>query len=320
MRTKSAALAACILLAACDGNPFAAGDAAAPTTPTDPATPPTDETPVTDAGIPTALANDLESVTYDPVAKTLFVTMKGLDGTPKATQYTRDSLAEAGMPPGFEVYRKQEDPLDRLFLGVVKNSFDGTTRAAVVADGGQFNRYFSGAYYERDGDFTPPTIGDGPGEGQVSYAGDYAGLNNYSGPRPTLPPGSDPSLQMAGPGRVTGKVFLNANFSDMQVNGVIYNRTLLNPGTFNPLDDVVLVVTDIDAAGTFLGSAEIEVEESIGSYGGTFGGIDAASVAGVIAIEGFDDDLDFEAETGVFVLTQCGKSGEDVALCAGTAP
>ncbi len=325
MRKQLTVLAVVAGLVACDGNPF---ETPPEETTTDPGTTTPDPDPnapeVTEAGIPIILANNLQSVTYDPVAKTLSVQILGLDSTPTSVAYSRNLAAEAGLPAGYEAYSIQEDALDRLFLGVARESADGSVRAAAVSDGGQFNRFFSGGFYERDGAFTPPTIGDGPGTGQVSYAGDYVGLDNYSGPVPPLPPGADPSLQMQGPGRVTGEVFINANFDDMLVNGSVFNRARLDNPLLPLLTDLVLVSTDISTEGTFLGIVEtldgIDFVK-VGDYGGIFGGADAAALGGVLKIDAYDSDLSpLISETGVFVLTQCGQPGEDVALCTGTAP
>ena len=321
MRKHIAVLAVAVALAACDGNPFLVADDGAETPdPPDPGTGP--ET--TEAGVPVVLAKNLNSVTYDPVAQTLTVELSGIDGTPVPVAYARNLAAEAGLPPGYEAYSIQEDALDRLFVGVARESADGSVRGVVVSDGGQFNRFFAGGFFERDGGFSPPAVGAGPGAGQVSYAGSYVGLDNYSGPLPPLPPGTDPALQMQGPGRVTGDVFINANFADMLVNGAVYNRVRLDNAALPALTDLVLVATDINTEGGFIGTVETldggNVSE-VGTYGGIFGGADAAGLAGVLVIDSFDADLSQEiSETGQHVLTQCGKPGEDVTLCAGTAP
>lgn len=310
MRKSMTALAAVFVFTACDGNPFL--------TETEPTTDPT--TPDTSSVVPETLANNLTTLSYDEGAGTVTVSITGLDTTPIEATYTRNAAAEAGLPAGYQAYSIQEDPLDRLFVALVSESNDGTVRAGAVADGGQFNRFFSGAHYERDGDFDPPDIGNGPGEGQVSYAGSYVGLDNWSGPRPTLPPGTDPSIQMAGPGRVTGQVFINANFADMQLNGSIFNRQAIDLGF--ALDTIVLLPAPIADDGTFFGDIELDgvVDNDIGDYGGIFGGVDASSLGGTLVITNYTDLLETESETGIFVLTQCGMAGEDAALCAGTAP
>ena len=318
MRKSMVALAAVALFTACDGNPFSTADTASSTTST---------TTTTASTIPATISNNLSTFTYDPVAQTVSVAISGLDSTPTSVAYTRNLAAEAGLPAGYEAYSIQEDALDRLFVAVARQSADGSVRAGVASDGGQFNRFFSGAHYERTGDFTPPTIGTGPGAGQVSYAGGYVGLDNWSGPNPTLPAGADPSLQMSGPGRVTGNVFINANFSDMQLNGSVFNRraidlvTVANP-TGTPLANLILIPGSIGADGTFSGDIELQsgTITDIGDYAGIFGGTDAASLGGALVVTNFLDGIDTESETGIFVLTQCGMTGADAVLCAGPAP
>ncbi|MAQ82978.1 MAG: hypothetical protein CMH12_07085 [Maritimibacter sp.] len=313
MRKPVAALAVLCLLAACEGNPLAVDETEDVIDDGE-----VEEEETNGAGIPIALSNNLDGVIYDPSARTLMVSIRGLDGTPEEVEFEYNSAATAGLPSGHFAFTKQEDALDRFFTGVAKEANDGDTRAAVVSDGGQFNRFFWGGHYERDGDFDPPSVGDGPGEGQVSYAGDYVGLDNYTGPIP--PQSTDPVLQPQAPGRVVGDAFINVNFQDMLVNGAIFNRYAIDNPTLPELRDVIMIVTDIEADGTFLGELENTAGETItGNYGGIFGGNNSSSVAGLI---GFipDPDRPRSWETGMFVLTQCGISGEDAALCAETAP
>ena len=194
-------------------------------------------------------------------------------------------------------------------------------RSGVIGDGGQFNRVLQGVYYERDGDFDAPDIGTGPAAGQVSYAGNYAGLTNIGSTIPT--PGVDPSLWPSEPVRISGEIFLNANFSDMAVNGAIYNRQLL-PATPADLPDLALIITDIGTDGSFSGDVEYvgDINNTIGTYAGIFGGTDAASVGGGINLEEFDNDLlamDNELESGFFVLTQCGQPGAP-PVCTNVVP
>lgn len=335
MRNTVAALAVLCLLAGCDGNPLVAGLTADDgttddgttddgttgddTTTTDDGTTDDDATTTAD-GVALTVARNLESIVYDPVAETLFVTVESIDGTPVSAEYTRNAAAEAALPAGYQAYSLQEDALDRFFLAVVKQSTDGSVIGAAVADGGQFNYEFSGGWYQRTGEFTPPEIGTGPGQGQVSYAGDYVGLDDWTGIVPTIPGTADPSTQPRGPGRVTGQVFINANFADMSLNGSIFNRNAIDSAI--ALDTLVLAVNTINADGTFTGNVEPfgETGNDIGDYAGVFGGVDAASVGIAILIENYTDLVENETETGIMVLTQCGKTGEDATLCAGTAP
>ncbi len=312
MRNSVAALAVLSLLAACDGNPLVKPEEE------DVIEEPDEGEEVADPTIvPDSVAGNLKAISYDAAAKRLFVTISGIDGTPEAAEYFRNSRAEAGLPAGFEVYTLQEDPLDRFFAGVIKESGDGTVRAATVSDGGQFGYFFGGTWFERDGEFDKPDIGNGPGQGQVSYAGDYVGLDNYSGPVPDLPAGTDPAIQMQYPGRVLGDVFVNVNFSDMLLSGVIFNREALDNPSIG-LSNVIISPTTITEDGTFLGDVQIGTDD-VGDIAGLFGGMDSAYMAGAVAFIPLPDNPD-SFENGVFVLTQCGMNGEDAALCSGTAP
>jgi len=324
MRKVMTAMAAVFVFTACDGNPF--GTVTGTTTPTTPTN------PTTATAIPDAVASNLTALSFDATASTVTVEISGLDSSPSVVStFTRNLGAEAGLPAGHLAYTLQEDPLDRFFSAIVSESNDGTVRGGVVSDGGQFLRFFSGVYYERDGGFTPPTSTTSPGSGQVSYAGDYVGLDNWSGPVPNLPAGTHPSIQMQAPGRVTGQIFLNVNFDDLLINGSVFNRILLDrPSVANPNGDphqvptLILTPGNIAADGTYAGdSIEASVDgtlQSIGQYSGIFGGANAASMAGGLIITDFDPNLENESEHGFWVLTQCGQTGENAALCNGTQP
>ena len=111
----------------------------------------------------------------------------------------------------------------------------------------------------------------------------------------------------------------------------VFNRVLLDqPTVTNPLGSphqvptLILTPGNIAADGTFSGDT-IEASiggtvQGIGSYAGVFGGANAASMAGGLIIQNFDPNRENESEHGFWVLTQCGQTGEDAALCAGTAP
>jgi hypothetical protein len=307
------------MLVACSGNPL--GN----TTDTDTGT----DTDTTAVVVPDTLKNNVTTIIYtpaaDPANATLQVAISGLDTTPVLATWERNSDLDQD---GFLAFSVQEDALDRFFVGLAGESNDGSVRATIAADGGQFNKFFSGTIYERTGEFTAPdATGDGPATGQVSYVGFYAGQLNGGGDGAELlaPPASaDPSILPTEAGRVTGSAFINANFADNLVNGSIFNRVVVNAGGF-ALGDVVLVATDITSNGTFTGTTELinVVDVITGEYGGVFGGTDAGGVAGAISLtdvhDGTGELLDDVLERGVFVLNQCGLTG-DVAACAGTAP
>ncbi|MDO9524345.1 MAG: thymidylate synthase [Gemmobacter sp.] len=327
MIRKLASLLVVTSMAACGGNPFVAPDDGDGTEP-----PPVDTTTVV---VPAVLKNSVNAINYNAADDAFEISLAGLDTTPVTAVWLRNTALESGLT-GFRAYSVQEDPLDRMFVGLARESDDGTTRAAMGGDGGQFNRYFSGAVYDRDGGFTPPTGTGAPGSGQVSYAGDYAGLLNTGvAPGPDqlpIPPGTDPDLEPRQPFRVSGEVFINANFSENLVNGAVYNRVIVDNG-FN-LDNVILIPSDIAPNGTFQGEARRSrrvdlAEPVVGDYGGVFGGTNAGNLAGILSLtkvyEGTNglptdgDAIDGLEERGIFVLRQCGLSGAS-AICSDAAP
>lgn len=272
--------------------------------------------------IPDDLRVNVNAIAYDPAAQTLSVQIASLDSTPATVQYRRTAALDV---QGYEAYSIQEDALDRLFIALSAQSADGSVSATTVADGGQFNKYFAGGVYTRNGAFEKPEIGTGPGAGQVSYAGTYAGLLNggisqefsTSVLLPTSP-GTDSSLLPSQSARVSGNIFLNANFVDDSVNGSIYNRMIVDTNT--SLTNVILVATDISSNGTFEGAAEDEDRNEIGAYGGAFGGTDANAVAGLVHLTEVIRAVDNEQEHGVFVLSRCGGPNDPGGVCSDTAP
>lgn len=326
-------LAAALAVAGCSGDSFDGSGAPPwfddPDEPTDPV----DPAPGSPEAIPPVLRHNVSQIVYDADADTFQIAIGGLDTTPELATWRREASFDV---PGYRAYTVQEDPLDRMFIGLAAASGDGSVRAGVGGDAGQFNYFFSGATYTREGDFTPPPVDlPGPGTGQVSYAGTYAGVTNIRAQRPgdhiapvpdTIPP-VPPEAIPGQASRVSGHVFINANFADNHVNGTVYERVLVDYDF--GLENVVLVPADITADGTFFDRTERPLEATggdhivTGDYGGIFGGERAGNVAGIVALERLYDrdgnELENAKERGIFVLRQCGMSG-DSSICADVAP
>ncbi|WP_157056575.1 hypothetical protein [Pseudorhodobacter aquimaris] len=271
---------------------------------------------------------------------TVLVNISALDATPIEATWQRRPALDI---PGYQAFAVQEDALDRLFIGLAATSADGSASAVLAGDGGQFGSYFSGTDYYREGGYTPPdATAEGPGRGQVSYTGKYAGmLNGGAAGDDLLPiPAGRPTAPSEAPNqatRITGDVFVNANFADDMVNGIVKNRNAIdlsitsnvssanyNDGTGVRLEDLNMEPTEILANGTFEGTVERgPVKTSAGTYGGVFGGTDASSIAGGVHLtdvrNGAGEKITDAVERGIFVLDQCGltASGGD---CVGTAP
>lgn len=316
---------ALLLLMGCDGNPFKPAPE-----PTPPPEPPPNNQPVV---VPDVLLGDIQKVVYTPGAtsadSTLQIQITGLDTTPLLATWTRNPDLDV---PGYEAFSVQQDALDRMFVGLAATSADGSVSSVLAADGPQFNIQNSGSSYARAGAFdAPPTTGSGAGTGQVSYAGDYAGILNVgvngAGLLP-VPPGTDPTLVPTKPVQVAGKAFLNANFADNTVNGSVYDRIVVDTGF--GLESIILIKNGITTNGTFEGTVQRpnssdSFGETVGAYGGVFGGVDAAGVAGAVKLTKVSDvtgtELTNVTERGIFVLNQCGLAGVPVAPgCTGTAP
>lgn len=293
MKRLSMGVLALFALSACSGgNPFA--------TATDTETP--------DTGIPEVLASDLDGVSYDPVNKTLTVRGVSLDNTPYEAVYTRKAGLDRG---GYEAYTTQDGSLQRHSTAYVRD-INGT-RAAVVVTGGQFEHYFAGTVYGRSGNFEPaPTTQ--PNQ-LVSYAGNYVGLLNAAGDGGDLlpvAPGTPNSVRPVQAAEVTGRVLINADFADNQVNGTVFNRSWVDSPAM-VLEDLALKPSEIASDGSFTGETTINLQNK-GTYGGIFGGDQSSVVAGSLFAKDHIDGVNNEEEYGIFVLPRCGTPGDD-ALC-----
>ncbi len=326
MNMKLVAPLALLLLAACDGNPIGTGTDPDPVVPVcDVDCPVEVDDPVT---LPTVLAKNLKAIAYNESSDSFRITFTSLDTTPTVATWDRRTALDT---VGYRAYVVQEDALDRMFVGLARTSSEGSVTAIAAGDGGQFNRVFQGGSYARNGAWSAPVGTEANGSGQVSYAGTYAGVTNIRAPRPgeILPvdPATAGELIPGQPSRVRGDIFINANFTDNSVNGAIYNRVLVD---YNfGLQSVILVPTDIEANGSFVGKTERWINDDAqipltGDYGGVFGGTNAVAVGGIVALTKLYGTLDGEElpgalEHGVFVLQQCGTAG-DAAICDQTAP
>jgi len=184
----------------------------------------------------------------------------------------------------------------------------------------------------------------------VSYKGKYVGMLNGGGANTATLPITRPTTPAEVPGqaaRVTGDVFVNADFANNAFNGVVKNRNAIdlsitsdttsanfNNGGGVSLEDIVMPKGDtpdgdILVNGTFGGKTErptdIDPQKTItGTYGGVIGGANGSSIAGGLHLEekvynSAGEVIEGAIERGIFVLDQCGltTSGGD---CVGTAP
>ena len=254
---------------------------------------PVTETPVN--GVPSSVAGDLKAANYDANAGTLSVQIS-LDGDNTLHPYTA-----AGTVNGYDRFTQQDDPLDRAFTAFARESTDGSVTAVLVMDGGQFNRYFGGTTFTQNGYAAPES-------GLASYAGNYIGMLNFGPPLGNVPGGTPVEIIPQQALQVTGQVFLNADFTDNLVNGAIYNR---NNSDIGALPSVYLIVTEVGSNGAFEGTVELGDNSAVGTYAGTFGGTNAAGVAGGTYLNGdfLGDTFENEEEYGIFVLDQCVNGG-----------
>jgi hypothetical protein len=339
MKKFTSVCAFALVVGACSGsNPFAVVEEADPTI-DDPAT---DDSTTDETGIPENIAGDLERIVFDADNQTLVVTGLTQDGTAFNNSYAFVSdgqqtiTTSAGTTynayvEGYTTFTQQNDAIGRHSTAFVA-SREGL-QAGVVITGGQFNRFFSGSFYERTGDYNAPTA---PEERfDVTYHGTYAGGLNNVGPNTDLLPidGSlDDDIDVpAQSAYVRGLVFVNVDLNDLSVEGQIYNRTgVLNAGQtgesdvpgFLDLADLVLVEGTLTDDGTFSGNIEVDdaAGTNVGEFAGVIAGEEGESLAGGTFLNGdFDDNLASEIEYGVFVLDLC-QAGDTDPVCVNALP
>lgn len=297
MSVKFAAPLALIALVSCSGNPFVPRPPAAAPEPIPEVPPPSEigeDIPEEEVKPtpPPIVAQHVRAAAYDRDAGTLSINLASLDGSPVSADYGRDPTLDLS---GYQAFTLQEANTQRKFLALVKTADSGAATAVAVADGGQFGTYFGGAQYYRVDGFTLPTTG------LASYTGSYVGLLNSG---PVVPGGPGGDLDPRQSDRVTGRILLNADFNEtnLEVTGGIDNRIAVRTAT--PLDSVSLWNAPITPDGAFAGTVRITGGQSVGNYGGIFAGDDASDVAGALVFRPIPGDS-ATIEHGVFVLPKC---------------
>ncbi len=244
MHSIKTLLLACLLLAACDGNPFVEEE-----TPVDPGTdpdggidsdrvlPPGTESPSPRTGVFRREPSSEEGgntgdgyvgdVAYDSTSDTFVVDGLAFDG---GNIYQRDDRVGSLGP--FAVYEADSTYADdvtgtpitqfghRALYGV---STSGESEFAIVRTGAYIPYGYGGFVYQRNGSVTLPT------SGQATYSGDYAGLRDFEG---------SSGLEYA-----QGDMTVNIDFNDFNegagVAGVVTNRAIYDVAGNDITSDVV---------------------------------------------------------------------------------
>ena len=228
---------ACLLLAACDGNPLAGGNGGGGNAGGGSA-----------GDVPKEVAHDMNAFTYN--AGVLKIDMQGVSSSGKLATFKR--MAALDVPsgtnnPGYAAYMYQDTALTRSYLAYVANNTRGNLRAVVSADGGQFNEHNYGGRFVQLTSFTRPTTSDAPESGLFTYAGSYVGVfapGEYADGSDTRPP----ELRPAEPFIVNGTVQINGDFAHNAVEGGITDRHLFDQAG-NQVTSIIIDDGDPDDDG-----------------------------------------------------------------------
>lgn len=314
-------LMALLLVAACDGNPISSGGGSGGGS--DPTTP---------AGeVPTQVSRDMNAMSYE--AGVLKIDMQGVSSSGQMATFVRapalDKASGTGNPK-YLAYVYQETGTTRSYLAYVGTNARGNLVAVSAADGGQFNRHNAGGRFERIGTYSRPVLGDGPEQGLFTYIGRYVGIF-VPGNASTTANGTPSDFDPLSPFIVTGVAQINADFAHGMVDGGVSDRKLWDqngtqimsitiddgdPTTTNQVIDtsqlwsLALPETTIDDGDQFLGNVEFinMPDADIGDYAGTFGGIHASDVAGVLWLNPIQGQQ-YIWEYGTFNLPRCDLAG-----------
>ncbi|MEL7164132.1 MAG: thymidylate synthase [Pseudomonadota bacterium] len=274
--------------------------------------------------IPEDISSDMSGFTFDPVNQTLTVQGVFLDADGGESVYRR----RAGLDvPGYIAFTAQDDPLDQHATAYVAAL--GDVQAAVAVTGGQFQTFNGGATYgSTTTDFDRAAVAEDTG--LVTYAGSYVGVTDIRGDGTDLATVGgtvDPALLPNQAAPVTGNIFINVDFADATLEGIITDRVLdpddalLAPGqTTLDVPDIVLLPTGISGDGSFAGDVAVGGGTSLddtGDYGGIFGGDEGQAVAGgIYIIDHLVSTTATEEEFGIFVLGRCGTALQTSSICS----
>ena len=341
MNSSKTMLLACLLLAACDGNPFVAEPPV--TDPgTDPGTgidsdrvlPPGTTSPSRSTSIfrrePTQADGGqvgdgyVGDVAYDSTSDTFSVDGLAFDG---GNVYQRDN--QVGSLGPFAVYEADSTYTDdvtgtpisqfghRALYGV---STSGNTEFAVVRTGAYVPYGFGGFVYQRNGSVTLPA------SGQATYAGDYAGIRDFNGAGGLEYTEGDMTINIdfndfnegaAVAGQVTNRAIFDVNGNDITAD-VLTALNTDNTSNLTALPTLLFAVGPgvLDANGEMTGELSSTVPDANGaavafeqgnyyaviSGDATAGGED--EIVGIIVVESDDPRLDGVTvrETGGFIL------------------
>lgn len=302
MSAYRAALAALLVVAACDGNPFA--PAITPVDPTVPVDPGGGVTVGNGVTVNANVVGDMRSVALagnntDPIQ----VNINSQDSAMLEGSYVRNPALDVS---GYKAYTYQETGSNRMLVALVSDRLS-SAKGIVAVDGGQFATYHGGGLYARAETFTVPDDPSGA-QGKFNYSGSYVGLLNFGDVVPGGPGGDLDPIQSY---RTSGRVLITADFEEMAVSGGIDNRRIVDTG--DALATQMLYDGTIDENGNFAGKTQrLDVDTvtgdgrlvDSGNYAGIFAGDNASEIAALFVFKPIKGD-DRAEERGLFTSASC---------------
>lgn len=303
MSAYRAALAALLVVAACDGNPFNA--AITPVDPTVPVDPGGGVTVGNGVTVGKDVVGNMRSVAFaGDNTSPIQVNINSLDSAMLEGSYARNPGLDVA---GYKAYTYQETGSNRMLVALVSDRLS-SAKGIVAVDGGQFESYHGGGLYARAETFTVPDDPSGA-QGKFNYSGSYVGLVNFGDPVPGGPGGDLDPVQAY---RTTGRVLITADFQEMAITGGIDNRRIVDTGA--SLATQMLSVGEIDATtGNFNGKTQrLDVDAATGvgrlvesgNYAGIFAGDNASEIAALFVFKPLKDNPD-AMEHGLFTSASC---------------
>lgn len=286
---KAFVILSLLALVGCDGNPFKEDSG----------------TPDPESGGSSLYGTDLNadltmnSLAYDPDTDQVVINNIPFDGATAANgQALYGNVGGLGAS-GFSRYENLAG--NRSYYAVFRRSASGNSQAGATGTDSYIGYGFGGVTAQRlNGNTNMPNVGE------YVFTGEYAAVRVFDESVEGAPGGSQ---------YITGEVELDVDIRDFDVTGavegVIFNRVLYDQSgnAIGAMDDFITLATaEIDfenqsinaSTASGVGGADSKTLTT-GDWAGVFAGPTGEEVAGIVILEGKDENDASLRETGVFI-------------------